>query len=51
MAGSRRNCGGLNRLLDSLETAPDSGKIEIHYCRYDADGNFNYFELDSDDDT
>ena len=41
---------GLNGLLDSLETAPDSGKLMYTIADSDADGNFNYFELDSDDD-
>ncbi|WP_158729431.1 T9SS type B sorting domain-containing protein [Flavobacterium sp. I-STPA6A] len=41
---------GLNGLLDSLETAPDSGKLKYTIADTDADGNFNYFELDSDDD-
>lgn len=41
---------GLNGLLDSLETTPDSGKLKYTIADSDADGNFNYFELDSDDD-
>ncbi|WP_144892768.1 T9SS type B sorting domain-containing protein [Flavobacterium tiangeerense] len=41
---------GLNGLLDILETAPDSGKLKYTIADTDADGNFNYFELDSDDD-
>ncbi|VXC08763.1 conserved exported hypothetical protein [Flavobacterium sp. 9R] len=41
---------GLNGLLDSLETSPDSGKLKYTIADSDADGNFNYFELDSDDD-
>ncbi|MBB1193537.1 gliding motility protein [Flavobacterium sp. SOK18b] len=41
---------GINGLLDSLETAPDSGKLKYTIADTDADGNFNYFELDSDDD-
>lgn len=41
---------GLNGLLDSLETTPDSGKLKYIIADSDADGNFNFFELDSDDD-
>lgn len=41
---------GLNGLLDSLETTPDSGKLKYTLADADADGNFNYLELDSDDD-
>ena len=41
---------GLNGLLDSLETTPDSGKLKYTIADSDADGNFNYFELESDDD-
>ncbi|MEM0575770.1 T9SS type B sorting domain-containing protein [Flavobacterium polysaccharolyticum] len=41
---------GLNGLLDSLETTPDSGRLKYTIADSDADGNFNYFELDSDDD-
>ncbi|MGL2993965.1 T9SS type B sorting domain-containing protein [Flavobacterium sp. TSSA_36] len=41
---------GLNGLLDNLETTPDSGKLKYTIADTDADGNFNYFELDSDDD-
>lgn len=41
---------GLNGLLDSLETTPDSGKLKYTIADSDADGSFNYFELDSDND-
>jgi gliding motility-associated-like protein len=41
---------GLNGLLDSLETAPDSGKLQYTIADSDSDGSFNYIELDSDDD-
>lgn len=41
---------GQNGLLDSLETTPDSGKLNYTLEDTDTDGNLNYFELDSDDD-
>ncbi|OAZ04386.1 T9SS type B sorting domain-containing protein [Flavobacterium succinicans] len=41
---------GLNGLLDNLETALDSGKLKYTIADSDADGNSNYFELDSDND-
>lgn len=41
---------GLNGLLDSLETTPDSGKINYTLADTDAIGDFNYIDLDSDDD-
>lgn len=41
---------GSNGLLDSLETIPDSEKLNYTLADSDADGSFNYFELDSDDD-
>lgn len=41
---------GTNGLLDFLETAPDSGKINYTLADTDTTGGFNYIDLDSDDD-
>ena len=41
---------GTNGLANALETTPDSGVINYTLANTDADGIFNYIELDSDND-
>jgi gliding motility-associated-like protein len=41
---------GLNGLLDSIESSPDSGKLNYTLADTDINGGFNYIDLDSDDD-
>ncbi|MGO4904366.1 T9SS type B sorting domain-containing protein [Flavobacterium sp. W20_MBD1_R3] len=42
---------GTNGLLDALETAPDSGKLNYITLDTDDDGTSNYIDLDSDNDS
>tara|TARA_R110000868_G_scaffold51116_9_gene162411 strand:- start:34 stop:4518 length:4485 start_codon:yes stop_codon:yes gene_type:complete len=42
---------GNNGLYDNLETNPDSGILKNPIADTDNDGNFNYIDLDSDDDS
>ena len=42
---------GSNGLFNGLETSPDSGKVNYTIADTNADGNFNYIDLDSDSDT
>ncbi|TRX41337.1 T9SS type B sorting domain-containing protein [Flavobacterium restrictum] len=44
------NAFGTNGLFDSLETSPDSGILKTPIVDTDADGRFNYLDLDSDND-
>ena len=41
---------GTNGLANALETTPDSGVLNYTLANTDADGIFNYIELDSDND-
>lgn len=41
---------GANGLFDALETAPESGKLIYNLADTDTNGDFNYIDLDSDDD-
>jgi gliding motility-associated-like protein len=44
------NTFGTNGLLNSLETSNDNGVLNYTIANTDSDGNFNYAELDSDND-
>nr|WP_315156667.1 T9SS type B sorting domain-containing protein [uncultured Flavobacterium sp.] len=41
---------GSNGLFNALETAPESGKLIYNLADTDSKGDFNYIDLDSDDD-
>ncbi len=41
---------GANGLANSVETSPDSGKLNYSILDTDSDGIYNYIELDSDND-
>jgi gliding motility-associated-like protein len=41
---------GANGLYDALETVPDSGKLNYNLADTDGNGDFNYIDLDSDND-